>query len=114
MAAIVFRINLPALQLINQVTSPLQFALLIPLGRAGARILGAGAHPASGLRAATLIADLVGAARNAVTGWFCLCVPLGLVFYLLLLFVLRQRRQNRLNEVSRQKEGSNEMKVQTR
>src|SRR5215468_459852 len=36
LAALVFRINLPAIQLVNQVCSPLQLALWIPLHRVGA------------------------------------------------------------------------------
>jgi hypothetical protein len=86
MAAVSFRLNLGAIQVVNQVSSPLQLALLIPLGRAGARILGAGSpHFGSGNN----IAALAGAAGDAVAGWFCLCLPLGIVLYLVFLFALR-------------------------
>ena len=84
MVAFAFRLNLPAIQLVNQVCSPLQLALLIPLGRAGGRILGV---------TGPVVWNLAGAARNAVVGWFCLCVPLGVVFYLVLVFMLRRSRQ---------------------
>jgi hypothetical protein len=85
-AALVFRLNLPAIQLVNQVCSPLQYALLIPLGRAGARIISAGTEHG------TAIALLVNAVRNAVVGWACLCVPVGLLIYLVLACTLRRRR----------------------
>ena len=81
LAAVVLRLNLPALQLLNQVSSPLQLALWIPLGRIGARIRGEPAAWSFG-----------GATRNAIVGWFCLCVPLGLALYLVLVFTLRRCR----------------------
>lgn len=80
-AALALRLNLPAMQLVNQLSSPLQWALLIPLGRAGARILGGAAAW-----------SLAGAARDAIVGWFCVCVPLGLVFYVVMLVTLRRCR----------------------
>ena len=86
MAAVVLRINLPAIQVVNQLTSPLQLALLVPLARVGARIMGG-----------TAAWSLAGAARDAVIAWFCLCVPLGLVFYVVLLFTLRRCRRGCFN-----------------
>ena len=89
-AAIAFRLNLAAIQLVNQVSAPLQYALLLPLGRAGAHITGA---RVSG----TILENLANGARNAIVGWACFCVPVGLLLYLLLYlviaFALRQRRQ---------------------
>ena len=92
-AAVVFRLNLPAIQAINQICVPLQLALLVPLGRAGERILriGATTHPAAW--------NLADATRNAVVGWCCLCVPLGLVFYVILAFALRRRLRTQINEL---------------
>lgn len=96
LAAAAFRLNLPAIQLINQACSPLQLALAIPLGRAGERILGAGMRGA-GHPLAWHLAD---AARNAVVGWCCFCVPAGLVFYLVLALGLqRRRKQFRMSEI---------------
>ena len=96
-AAMTFRLNLPAIQLVNQVSAPLQYALLIPLGRAGAHIISAGAdmNGASG----PLLGHLAHAARNAVIGWCCYCVPLGLVLYLTVALALRRRRQTCFNEL---------------
>jgi Uncharacterized protein conserved in bacteria (DUF2062) len=86
MAAFALRLNLPAIQLVNQLVSPLQMALFVPLGRIGARILG--------VRGAWSIA---GAARDAIVGWFCLCVPLGLALYLILWLSFRLCCQRWLN-----------------
>lgn len=87
-AAFVLRLNLPALQLINQLSSPLQLALLIPLGRFGAFVIGDRATW-----------SLVSVARNAILGWFCLCLPLGLLLYYSLLFTLRRSRREWSNGV---------------
>ena len=85
LAALLLRLNVPAMQAINQLTSPLQLALMVPLNRLGARLMGA-------LTVSTLprMPGIAGAARDAVLGWLCLCVPLGLVVYLLLAYFLRQ------------------------
>lgn len=40
LAALVFRLNLPAIQLVNWLVYPLQLALLVPLLQAGARLFG--------------------------------------------------------------------------
>lgn len=85
-AAIAFRVNLPAIQLVNQISAPLQYALLLPLGRAGARITGIGFS-------GTMVEKLANGARNAIVGWACFCVPAGLLLYLILAFALRLRRQ---------------------
>ena len=85
-AAVILRLSLPTIQLINQLSSPLQYVLLIPLTRLGAFLLREGG--AWNLAAAT---------RDAIVGWFCLCVPLGLLLYLLLLCLLRWRRREWFN-----------------
>jgi uncharacterized protein (DUF2062 family) len=86
LAAVILRLNLPAIQLINQVSSPVQLALLIPLSRVGSLILGDRGSP-----------NLAAATRNAILGWVCICVPLGMILYVLLLFVLRRRRRQWFN-----------------
>ena len=88
LAAVILRLSVPAVQLMNQLSSPLQYALLIPLTRFGAFLLGD--RNAWSLAAAT---------RDAVVGWFCVCVPLGLLLYLLLLCVLRCRGREWFNEL---------------
>ena len=45
--AIVLRLNLPAIQLVNYLASPLQLALIIPFVRVGEHLLGLKAQPLS-------------------------------------------------------------------
>lgn len=80
-AAIAFRINLPALQVVNNLSSPIQLALIVPLARMGSRI--AGAPVTWSARTAAL---------HAITGWLCVCVPLGFALYFPLAYVLRRTR----------------------
>ena len=80
-AALVLRMNLPALQVVNQLTTPLQIALLIPFMQVGSRIVGS---PAT--------FKLGAAALQAVAGWFCICIPLGFFLYFVMLFFLRRCR----------------------
>jgi hypothetical protein len=75
LAAIGLRLNIPALQLLNHVTSPLQFVLWLPLERVGAWVCG---------KTAPAFANGLGlAAWHAVLGWACVCIPLGMVLYLM-------------------------------
>lgn len=84
LAAFGLRLNLAALQLLNNISSPLQLALLLPLARAGTKLCG-GAPPAGGSWTGTVGS----AALHAVAGWACICVPLGAMLYWSLLFFLR-------------------------
>ena len=77
LAAIALRLNLPALQLVNQIATPAQFALLIPLARTGSWIFGSRA-------------GFGGAVWNAVAGWACLSVPMGVLLYITLQYALRR------------------------
>jgi uncharacterized protein (DUF2062 family) len=83
LAAFGLRLNFAALQLINNISSPLQLVLLLPLARAGARFYGTA--PVAGGWAGTIGT----AAIHAATGWACICVPLGAVMYFSVLFFLR-------------------------
>lgn len=85
-AAIVFRLNLPAIQLVNQISAPLQYVLLLPLGRAGAYITGT--HVS-----VNMLENLANGACNAIVGWACFCVPVGLLLYLVLALALRRYKQ---------------------
>ncbi len=69
-AALTLRLNWPALQILNQMTAPLQFALLIPYARLGARITGSPAvfHPGV-------------FALHAVIGWGLVSIPAGIAIY---------------------------------
>lgn len=81
-ASLSLRVSLPALQLVNQLSSPLQLLLLFPLQRVGSSLF---SLPFKAPHAVHL-------AFNAVAGWFCICVPVGCVLYLSLLCLLRRRR----------------------
>jgi len=85
LASLVLRVNLPALQGVNQLSWPLQIAMLVPLARLGSRIMA----PSRGF--ATTIAGRLGAAAlQAIVGWFCVCIPLGLLLYITLVYLLRR------------------------
>jgi uncharacterized protein (DUF2062 family) len=88
LAAIALRLNMPALQVVNQLTSPLQLALLVPFAKIGARIIPWQAGAPAAWKVGT-------AALQAVTGWFLVCVPIGILFYAGLVCVLRLRTVSR-------------------
>jgi uncharacterized protein (DUF2062 family) len=77
LAALALRLNLPALQLVSQIATPVQIALLLPLARTGSWIFGARA-------------GFSGAVWNAVAGWACLSIPMGVLLYFTLGYVLRR------------------------
>jgi hypothetical protein len=83
LAACGLRLNPVTLQLVNHMSAPLQWALLLPLERVGARLCGDGGSAAT---------QLLSLPMHAVTGWFCVCLPLGFPLYFVLLFLLRRRR----------------------
>jgi len=85
LASLVARVNFPALQIVNQLSWPLQIAMLVPLARLGSRII------APSNEFATTIAGKLGlAALQAVAGWFCICIPIGLLLYFSLLCIIRR------------------------
>jgi len=97
-AAILLRLNWPALQLVNYLISPLQLALLVPFNRVGARLLPAqSAGPAPGLPGIfhpdlwRLAFSLWTATLHAIVGWFCICAPLGILLYLTLHHIIRRK-----------------------
>ena len=80
-AAFTFRVNLPALQVVNNLSTPAQLVLMAPLARMGARIF----HVIPGW-------NLGMAALHAITGWLCVCVPAGIAIYFPLAYALRRSR----------------------
>jgi uncharacterized protein (DUF2062 family) len=86
LAAVVFRLNAPALQVVNQLSSPLQLALLIPFTGLGERILGSPATSHS-----SILSRFSHLTLQAIAGWFCIAVPLGILLYLVVACALRRR-----------------------
>jgi uncharacterized protein (DUF2062 family) len=96
LAALVLRLNPPAIQLVNYLVYPLQIALLAPFIRLGDRLFRA-APAAAPVRPAVWHAALCvwTSAAHAIAAWFCVSAPLGLLLYVLLTFVLRRRSRRR-------------------
>lgn len=100
LAAMAFRLNLPAIQLVNWLVYPLQFALLVPFLRTGAWMFGREpseitvAHILELIRTDVFhaVATLWTATMHALAVWLALgSVAAGLV-YVLLVPVLRGLR----------------------
>jgi uncharacterized protein (DUF2062 family) len=93
-AAIILRLNLPAMQLVNALTTPLQLALLVPFHRLGDWLLpgAANSQVSAGVHSeAWRFLDRIWTlAVHAITGWFCVCAPLGILLYLTLRFAARR------------------------
>src|SRR5262249_26070319 len=73
-ASLALRVNFPALQIVNQLSWPLQIAMLMPLARLGSKII----EPTGGFDRA-IAGTLATVVLQAVAGWLCICVPLGLL-----------------------------------
>jgi hypothetical protein len=77
-AALLLRPHVPLLQAINLVTGPIQLALAWPFHRLGRLLLPA-------------VHGVAGFTLRMVTGWFLVCVPIGLFLYVILrLWLLRR------------------------
>ena len=94
LAALVFRLNAPALHLVNQVSSPLQLMLLIPFARLGERILGSHGTVPDGI-----LSRFSEFTLQAVAGWLCIGGPLGILLYVVLSCALRRRRPACFNQL---------------
>jgi len=95
LAAFALRLNAPLLQLVNQCTSPLQLALLIPFARLGQRILHLPAT-ASG----SIFSRVSGLTLQAIAGWACISLPLGLLLFIALSRTLRRRQRARFHQLA--------------
>ena len=84
LAAAALRLNFPALQLVNNLSSPLQLALLIPFAKIGSWILG---RPAAW------------SLSGAIAGWLVSSVPAGVILYLALVCVFRGQRGGWFNKL---------------
>lgn len=101
-AAWVLRLNLPAIQLVNWLTAPLQLALLIPFIRCGEWLFGA---PASSLSVETIvsliqadvmqaIAVLWWATMRAIVAWMLMGAAVGALLYAALVAPLRRMAED--------------------
>jgi uncharacterized protein (DUF2062 family) len=94
LAAIALRLNAPALQLVNQLSSPLQLALLIPFARLGERIV---ASPATASH--SILSRFSEFTIHAIAGWLCISVPLGILLYFAVSQTLRRRETARFHQL---------------
>ena len=98
LAALFFRLNLPAIQLVNYLVYPLQLLLLIPFLRAGALLFGDGRVPFTlNTIVAKFESDWLGTLGllweslfYAVIVWLLVGLPLTWLVYRLLIPVLRR------------------------
>jgi uncharacterized protein (DUF2062 family) len=96
--AIIFRLNLPAIQLVNYLVYPLQFALLIPFFHFGDWLFGAEPLPFSAQELVALFkADFWGAVRQlwdttlrAIAAWSLVCLPAVAALYFALTPLLKR------------------------
>jgi uncharacterized protein (DUF2062 family) len=91
LAAVAFRLNLPAIQFVNYLVYPLQLALLIPFFRLGDRIFRL-APGSSRAQQAGGILDMLTPALHATVAWFCVSAPVALLLYLSLIAILRRSK----------------------
>jgi uncharacterized protein (DUF2062 family) len=94
LAALVFRLNVPALQVVNQLSTPAQLALVVPFARLGERILGSPATTSY-----SILSRFSEFTLQAITGWLCISIPLGSLLYIILSYALRRRRPACFNEL---------------
>ena len=106
LVAFLWRLNLPAIQVVNYFVYPLQIALLIPLFRAGEKLFGAPHLPLSvGQISAMVHASFWGATRflwttiwHAAAAWCLIAPPFVALAYVILLPLLRHAAGNTLKE----------------
>lgn len=107
LAALAFRLNLPAIQIVNYFVYPLQITLLIPFFRLGEKLFGAQHLPLSVPQIYAMIhASVTGAIRtlwtttwHAIVVW-CLLAPVAaIVLYLILAPLLRRVARRKLVSV---------------
>ena len=89
LAAVVLRLNAPAVQVVNYLVYPLQLALFAPFMRLGGRLFRFPAIAHAGAWRAAL--GVLGAVGHAIAGWLCIGAPAGLLVYVLLAYCLRSR-----------------------
>ena len=99
LAALVFRLNVPALQVVNQLSTPAQLALVVPFARLGERILGERILGSPATASNSILSRFSEFTLQAITGWLCISIPLGSLLYIVLSYALRRRRPACFNEL---------------
>jgi len=102
-AAVVLRLNLPAVQLVNYLVYPLQIALLIPFFHFGAWLFGAEPHTLSGSQLISMFQDDLGntirklwdTTLRAIAAWGLICLPAAAGLYLSLRPLLRRLKSKK-------------------
>lgn len=97
--ALVFRLNLAAVQLVNYIVYPLQLVLLVPYFQFGAFIFGKNNTITSFEQLQSLLQtnfidtlqSLGGLFVNAVFVWLCLSIPLGAITYYICLRIFKNK-----------------------
>jgi uncharacterized protein (DUF2062 family) len=94
LAALLLRVNLPAIQFVNYLSSPLQIMLLVPFIRLGGWLF-RGDQGLAALRpggAWQAVYGVMTGGLHAVVAWFFVCAPAGLLMYIFLVRALRRYR----------------------
>ena len=91
LASMILGLNLPAVQLVSQLVTPLQLALIVPFVRLGTWLgSGLGIWIVRLQRPAVTSGGLGTSALQAITGWLSVSVPLGVLLYFTLAYFLRR------------------------
>jgi uncharacterized protein (DUF2062 family) len=106
--AFVWRLNLPAIQIVNYFVYPLQIVLLIPFFRAGERLFGATHLPLSVTQILVMVhASFWGATRflwttiwHAAAAWCLIAPPFVALAYVILVPLLRRMVRRTLKRVA--------------
>ena len=107
LAAIAFGLNLPAIQIVNYFVYPLQLLLIVPFMKMGGRLFGGAKVSLSLSQMVEMFrSDPTGALHvlgrlgaQAVAAWSIIAPPVGVVGYLILVWILRRVAGTR-NEIS--------------
>ena len=104
-AALLLRLNLPAIQLVNYLVYPLQIALLIPFFQFGAWLFGVDPLPLSASQLVSMfktdlwdtIRQLWDTTLRAIAAWSLICLPTVTGLYYLLRPLLKKIKSKKAN-----------------
>jgi uncharacterized protein (DUF2062 family) len=108
-AALLLRLNLPAIQLVNYLVYPLQIALLIPFFQFGAWLFGVEPLSLSGTQLISMfktdlwdaIIQLWDTTMRAIVAWCLICLPVVACLYGILKPILRSTKLKKANTLVR-------------